>query len=148
MNGAIADPLANTMSAPNTKMITIRGRSQNFFRSLRKPHKSFRKSMIYDPLLLVSASVWSLKVPADKDVVPLKHNRILARLENSQVQGVLTNQPAQNADRGHDEKENDGQQNLWNDLSQQSRKPQPHHGDGPEYLRENHVHDVERNRNN
>jgi hypothetical protein len=32
MNGAIADPLANTIKAPNARMITISGNSQNFFR--------------------------------------------------------------------------------------------------------------------
>jgi hypothetical protein len=46
MNGAIADPLANIMRAPNIKMITIKGKSQNFFRCFKKPHKSFRKSIL------------------------------------------------------------------------------------------------------
>src|SRR5580700_9947464 len=65
MNGAIADPLANIMRAPNTKMITIRGKSQNFFRCFRKPHKSFRKSIFSSCFTILQIPAFSFSYRKD-----------------------------------------------------------------------------------
>jgi hypothetical protein len=70
MSGAIADPLANTMRTPSIKTMMIIGKSQNFFCCFRKPHKSFRKSIVNFPFAL-AALVGPLKVLADKRMVPL-----------------------------------------------------------------------------
>ena len=108
MSGAIADPLVNTIRTPSSRMIMIRGNSQNFFCWFRKPHKSLRKSIANFSFAL-AASVGLFEIPADKRMVPLQHNRILASLENAKLQSVLTNQPPQDADWSHHEKENDGE---------------------------------------
>ena len=46
MNGAIAEPLANTISTPNISKVVINGSSQNFLRSRKKPHMSIKKFII------------------------------------------------------------------------------------------------------
>jgi len=45
MKGAIAEPLVKTIKTPNIKRMMIKGSSQNFFLTFRKPHKSFKKSI-------------------------------------------------------------------------------------------------------
>src|SRR5260370_1734213 len=52
MNGAMADAPRKNMRAPNARMITMNGNSQNFFRCFRKPHMSFMKFMLLFLLLL------------------------------------------------------------------------------------------------
>src|SRR5438270_9076890 len=49
MKGAIADAPAKIIKAPNAKMITMKGKSQNFLRCLRKPHMSFMKLILLPP---------------------------------------------------------------------------------------------------
>jgi len=44
MRGAIADPPAKTINAPNKSNVNISGSSQNFFLTFKKPHKSLKKS--------------------------------------------------------------------------------------------------------
>ncbi len=46
MNGANAEPWANTTSKPNKTSIKIIGASQNFFLACIKAHKSLIKSII------------------------------------------------------------------------------------------------------
>jgi hypothetical protein len=46
MKGAMADPLAKIIKAPKNKSVKMMGSSQNFFLTLRKPHKSLKKSMV------------------------------------------------------------------------------------------------------
>jgi hypothetical protein len=46
MKGAMADPLAKIIKAPKNKSVKMMGSSQNFFLTLRKPHKSLTKSMV------------------------------------------------------------------------------------------------------
>lgn len=46
MNGAIADPCANTIKAPSSAMISRMGASQNFLRTRRKASNSFRNDKI------------------------------------------------------------------------------------------------------
>jgi hypothetical protein len=46
MKGAMAEPLAKIIKAPKNKSVRIMGNSQNFFLTLRKPHKSLKKSMM------------------------------------------------------------------------------------------------------
>ena len=41
----MAEPLAKTIKAPKNKSVRMIGNSQNFFLTLRKPHKSLTKSM-------------------------------------------------------------------------------------------------------
>ena len=43
MNGAMAEPLVSTISAPNTSSTTMTGSSQNFFRSTEKPPEVLQK---------------------------------------------------------------------------------------------------------
>lgn len=45
MKGAIADPPDNTMSTPKMSSTTMIGNNQNFLRTLKKPHKSFKNSI-------------------------------------------------------------------------------------------------------
>lgn len=45
MNGAIADPLVNTINTPKINNTMINGNSQNFLRTFKNPHKSFKKSI-------------------------------------------------------------------------------------------------------
>lgn len=47
MNGAIADPLVNTINTPNNNKIIISGINQYFFLVLRNAHKSFKNSMTF-----------------------------------------------------------------------------------------------------
>ena len=42
MNGAIAEPWVNTTSPPNTAIMTMMGRSQNFFRTFRNRQSSLK----------------------------------------------------------------------------------------------------------
>jgi hypothetical protein len=46
MKGAMAEPLAKIIKAPKNNSVKIMGSSQNFFLTLRKPHKSLTKSMV------------------------------------------------------------------------------------------------------
>jgi hypothetical protein len=46
MKGAMAEPLAKTIKAPKNKSVRMMGNNQNFFLTLRKPHKSFAKFML------------------------------------------------------------------------------------------------------
>ena len=46
MNGAIAEPLVNTMSTPKISSTMMIGNNQNFLRTFRKDHKSLKNSMI------------------------------------------------------------------------------------------------------
>jgi len=59
MNGAMAEPLAKTIKAPKNNSVRMMGNNQNFFLTLRKPHKSLKKFMIQllDPL------AWRFLVP-------------------------------------------------------------------------------------
>src|SRR4051812_8483909 len=52
MKGAMAEPWASTIRPPNRTSMTSIGRSQNFFRTLRKFQNSVRKAMAV-PLKLV-----------------------------------------------------------------------------------------------
>jgi hypothetical protein len=54
MKGAMADPLAKIIRAPKNRSVKMMGNSQNFFLTLRKPHKSFTKSI--KPLLWILIS--------------------------------------------------------------------------------------------
>ena len=42
----MADPLDNTIKAPNTHKVSIIGNNQNFLRSFKNPHNSFKNSTI------------------------------------------------------------------------------------------------------
>ena len=42
----MADPLVRTIRIPNRSREMIIGRSQNFFRTFRKPQRSFMKSIV------------------------------------------------------------------------------------------------------
>jgi hypothetical protein len=59
MKGAMAEPLAKTIKAPKNNSVKIMGNSQNFFLTLRNPHKSLKKFMVQllDPL------AWRFLVP-------------------------------------------------------------------------------------
>jgi hypothetical protein len=46
MKGAMAEPLAKTIKAPKNKSGRMMGNSQNFFLTMRKPHKSLKKFMV------------------------------------------------------------------------------------------------------
>src|SRR3989339_1263230 len=58
MKGAMAEPLAKTIKAPKNNSVRIMGSNQNFFLTLRKPHKSLAKFMVQllDPLTWHSMS--------------------------------------------------------------------------------------------
>ena len=56
MKGAMALPLFKTMSSPKNKRIRMIGKSQNFFLTLRNPHKSIKKS-IFPPISGQGAAV-------------------------------------------------------------------------------------------
>lgn len=82
MNGAIADPLANTMSTPRDKRIVISGNNQNFFLFFRKPHKSLKK-FITPPIIVTCTRYFShhfsylerrLEILRNKHVVSLQHD--------------------------------------------------------------------------
>jgi hypothetical protein len=45
MKGAMADPLVNTIKAPNASKVTTIGTSQYFFRVPKNPKMSLRNSM-------------------------------------------------------------------------------------------------------
>src|SRR5665647_993141 len=45
MKGAMAEPLAKIIKAPKNNSVSMMGNSQNFFLTLRKPHKSLKKFM-------------------------------------------------------------------------------------------------------
>jgi hypothetical protein len=47
MNGARALPLVMMIKTPKSNSRMISGNSQNFFRSLKNPHKSFKKSIVF-----------------------------------------------------------------------------------------------------
>jgi hypothetical protein len=68
MNGAIAEPLVNTISTPNKSRITIIGSSQNFFRTFKNCHKSLKNS-IFKFLLKRFYDIFVIKynVPFDKN---------------------------------------------------------------------------------
>jgi hypothetical protein len=46
MKGAMAEPLAKIIKAPKNNSVRMMGNSQNFFLTLRKPHKSLAKFML------------------------------------------------------------------------------------------------------
>jgi hypothetical protein len=46
MKGAMADPPAKKIKLPKRSRVRIMGRSQYFFLTFMKPHKSCRKSMV------------------------------------------------------------------------------------------------------
>lgn len=45
MKGAMADPLVRTIKTPKSSNTRITGRSQNFFLTFKKDHKSFKNSI-------------------------------------------------------------------------------------------------------
>ena len=47
MKGAMAEPLAKMISEPNNSKVRMMGKSQYFFRTLKKPHKSRAKPINY-----------------------------------------------------------------------------------------------------
>jgi hypothetical protein len=51
MKGAMAEPLAKIINAPKNKSVKMMGNSQNFFLTLRNPHKSLTKSINITPCL-------------------------------------------------------------------------------------------------
>src|SRR5947199_10676931 len=67
MNGATADPCANTIKAPNSSSTATIGSSQNFFRSCMNAHISTKNSVMVPPAWLeLAAQVrWSSRFPAD-----------------------------------------------------------------------------------
>ena len=70
MKGAIAVPLVNTNNTPNNKRIIIRGNNQNFFLILRKPQRSFKKSIL-------EKLIGFINVIRSKEVIPGLEGRIL-----------------------------------------------------------------------
>jgi hypothetical protein len=46
MKGAMAEPLAKIIKAPKNNRVKMMGNSQNFFLTLRNPHKSLKKFMV------------------------------------------------------------------------------------------------------
>jgi hypothetical protein len=72
MKGAMAEPLAKTIKAPKNKRVRMMGNSQNFFLTLRKPHKSLTKSII--PLL--PTDFHSLEEWAALTICPLPHSHL------------------------------------------------------------------------
>lgn len=85
MNGAMAEPLVSTINAPKPNKITIMGASQNFFRSWRKPHKSFRNTFSNLPDL-----IRLFEVQSGVFVIALHHYGAFALFEHGQFQGVTT----------------------------------------------------------
>src|SRR5689334_23946522 len=90
MNGAMADPLVSTISAPNPTSATMTGSSQNFLRWLRNPHRSRRNS--------TTSSVRFLEIAGPVCVSPRVHHRRAARLEGPQTQRIVTEQPPHEPD--------------------------------------------------
>jgi hypothetical protein len=73
MKGAMAEPLAKTIRAPKKSRTRMMGSSQYFFRTFRKPHKSFKKSG-------ASITVCSLKaviIPTIPDIENKQDNIII-----------------------------------------------------------------------
>src|SRR6186713_1161811 len=117
MNGAMADPLVSTISAPNPTRATITGSSQNFLRWLRNPQRSRRNSM---------ASVRFVEVAGHEDLYELVQYRDVAALERSQPQRVVAEQSADDADGCDDQIEHRRQQHLRHDGAQHVREAEPH----------------------
>ena len=46
MKGAIADPLVKTINTPNSSSTNIKGSNQNFLRTLKNSHNSFKNSIV------------------------------------------------------------------------------------------------------
>ncbi len=47
MNGATAEPWATTISRPRRSMMTMMGKSQNFFLLFKKAQSSFMSDMLF-----------------------------------------------------------------------------------------------------
>src|SRR5687767_8516460 len=104
MNGAMADPLVSTMSAPKATRATMTGSSQNFLRCRRKPHRSRRNSTPF--------SVWLVEIVGREHVMALVHHRRAGGLEGAQPQRVMAQQPAHDAHGRDDQVEHRGQEHL------------------------------------
>jgi hypothetical protein len=63
MNGATADPCVNTNKPPNMTIMTMIGRSQNFFRTLTNCQSSAMKAIVSSLLgVAQQAPDWSLSI--------------------------------------------------------------------------------------
>src|SRR5262249_30348853 len=93
MNGATAEPLVSTINPPKRAITMKTGKSQNFFRTLRKVQNSFRKlAMNTSELVLKCFGSGPWRFTGDPIAV-------LRWLEPS-PHGVLAGEPHQEADWG------------------------------------------------
>src|SRR5262245_61244464 len=103
MNGAIALPLANTVSAPNAAIMIRMGRSQNFFRSLRNAQNSVTNSSMEPSLKLIAHGVrrrprWPARDPIRSGI----------RIE-AELQEILLHEPEDQSGRHDGAEEEDSE---------------------------------------
>jgi len=72
-----------------------------------------------------------------------QHDRFFASLKGTQLQGVLSENPAQNAHRGYEAEEQDREKNFGHHGAEQMRKTQPDDRDGRIDPGRYHVHDIQ-----
>ena len=82
MKGAIAEPPVNTINAPKSSMNMMIGRSQNFFRTFKKPQRSFRKSISLIPFKSVKGGCCMSAVLQDVVNIIGWNNGILESVAN------------------------------------------------------------------
>ena len=137
MNGAMADPLVSTISAPNPSSTRI-DRQQPELLPLTEEAPQVLQELHVRP-----QSRRLLEIAGGEHVVPRVHHRLVAGLERAQPQRVLAEHAAHQADRRHDQTQNTSDSSTF-DMTAPSRCDRPNQtmADRPEHLGRDHVHDV------
>src|ERR1700690_3586112 len=139
MKGAIAEPLVNIMRNPKRSSTTMSGRSQNFFRTFKNPHRSFKKSTIF--YLLISSLVRPFKVFCSITVIALQEYGVPSPFPFPHPHRICPENPPEQAHGCNDQQKNNKQENMRNFISQPMGEAKPDAGGGTKDSRPGHGED-------